>query len=52
MSSVESIILRLVATIDIIVTMMIPWLMALAAVVVSVCAALLVRRIVGRLNVF
>lgn len=51
MTSIESIILRLVATLDIIISAAVPWLMGLAAVVISVCAALLVRRIVRRLDI-
>ena len=51
MSSVETIILRLIATLDIIVCPIIPWLMGLAAAAFSICAALLVSRIVGKLNI-
>ena len=50
MSSVETIILRLIAMLDIIVIAIIPWLMGLAAAAFSICTALLVRRIVGKLN--
>lgn len=51
MSSVEYIILHLIASADIAVSAAIPWIMALAAAAVSVCATLLVRRIVCRLNI-
>lgn len=51
MSSVECLILRVIATADIIVSATLPWFLALTAAMVSVCVALLVRRIVCRLNI-
>lgn len=51
MSSAEYIILRLIVTTDIVVSAMLPWLLALVAAAVSVCAAHLVRRILCRLNI-
>lgn len=50
MSSIETIILRLIAMLDIIVSAIIPWLTGLAAIAFSICTALLVSRIVGKLN--
>lgn len=51
MTSIESIILRLVATLDLVISAVVPWLMGIAAVIISICAALLVRRIVLRLGI-
>lgn len=51
MSSAEYYILCLIALADIAVSAAIPWIMALAVAAASACAALLVRRIVCRLNI-
>ena len=51
MSSVETIILRLIAMLDIIVSAIIPWLMGLAAAAFSICASLIVRMIVNKQNI-
>lgn len=51
MTSIESIILRLVATLDIIISASVPCLMGLVAIVITICAVLLTYRIIGKLDI-